>query len=139
MLQRLERKISLLFCLFVCLFVVFYLFIYLFCHPHFSFSSFYLFIFCHLHFCISISSFLSAFLHPHPPSAGIRSASYRHPKTRSLWSLFCELGISLQDQFCLEIEVYLWKKRKTNIFENCNCQQVNMAKNTADEQRSPRS
>ena len=45
---------------------VFYLFIHLVCHPHFSFYSFYLF-------------WLSAFLDPHPPSAGIRSTFYRHP------------------------------------------------------------
>ena len=46
--------------------------------------------------------------------------------------LFCELGISSQDQFCLKIEVNLWrKKRKANIFENCTCQQVNMTRNTA--------
>ena len=31
------------------------------------------------------------------------------------------------------------KKRKANILENCKCQQVNMAKNTGDKQRSPRS
>ena len=30
------------------------------------------------------------------------------------------------------------KMRKANIFENCTCQQVNKAKNTADKQRSPR-
>ena len=42
-------------------------------------------------------------------------------------SLFCEVGISLQDKFCLEME----EKRKANIFENCMCQQVNMARNTA--------
>ena len=55
-------------------------------------------------------------------------------------SLFCELGTSLQDQFCLQIEVSLWrKKRKANIFENCTCQQVDKAKNTADRQHSPRS
>ena len=29
------------------------------------------------------------------------------------------------------------EKRKANIFENCTCQKVNKAKNTADEQRSP--
>ena len=55
-------------------------------------------------------------------------------------SLFCELGISSQDQFYLQIEVNLWrKKRKANIFENCTCQQVNKAKNNADKQHSPRS
>ena len=54
--------------------------------------------------------------------------------------LFCELGISSQDQFCLEIEINLWrKKRKANNFENCTCVKVNMAKNTADKQRLPRS
>ena len=31
------------------------------------------------------------------------------------------------------------KKGKANILENCKCQQVNMAKNTGDKQRSPRS
>jgi len=31
-------------------------------------------------------------------------------------SLFCELGISLQDQFCQEIEVNLWRKRGKQIF-----------------------
>ena len=30
------------------------------------------------------------------------------------------------------------KKRKANIFENCTCQQVNKAKNTADKYHSPR-
>ena len=33
-------------------------------------------------------------------------------------SLFSELGISSQDQFCLEIEVNLWRqKRKANSFK----------------------
>ena len=46
-------------------------------------------------------------------------------------SLFSELGISSQDQFCLEIEVNLWrKKRKANSLKNCTCQQGNMARNT---------
>ena len=31
-------------------------------------------------------------------------------------SLFCELGISLQDQFCLEIEVNLWRKKESKYF-----------------------
>ena len=31
-------------------------------------------------------------------------------------SLFCELGISSQDQFCLEIEVNLWRKKGKQIF-----------------------
>ena len=48
-----------------------YLFIYLVCHPHLSFFSSYFF--CYPHF------FPFAFSHPHPPSAGIRSAFYRHP------------------------------------------------------------
>ena len=49
------------------------LFIYFFCHPHFSFffSSYF---FCYPNF------FPSAFSHPHPPSAGIRSAYFRHPR-----------------------------------------------------------
>ena len=29
--------------------------------------------------------------------------------------LFCELGISSQDKFCLEIEVTLWEKRGKQI------------------------
>ena len=48
------------------------------------------FLFCYLHFLVlflgfwfigifSIRLLLSAFFHPHPPSAGIRSAFYRHP------------------------------------------------------------
>ena len=46
-------------------------------------------------------------------------------------SLFSELGISSQDQFCLEIEVNLWrKKRKANSLKNCTRQQGNMARNT---------
>ena len=48
------------------------LFIYFFCHPHFSF--FFLLTF----FVIRI------FFHPHPPSAGIRFAFYRHPSYASL-------------------------------------------------------
>ena len=32
------------------------------------------------------------------------------------YSLFCELGISLQDQFCLEIEVNLWRKKGKQLF-----------------------
>ena len=67
--KRLERKISFL-CLFVCLFI------YLFCHPHFVVFSFLLFL---LPAFFSIRIFLSAFSHPHPPSADIRSAFYRHP------------------------------------------------------------
>ena len=31
------------------------------------------------------------------------------------------------------------KERKANILKNCKCQQVNMAKNTGEKQRSPRS
>ena len=49
------------------------------------------FLFSYLHFLVlfllfwfirifSIHLLLSAFFHPHPPSAGIRSAFYRHPK-----------------------------------------------------------
>ena len=56
-------------------------------------------------------------------------------------SLFSDLGISSQDQFWLEIEVNLWRKKESK-YENCTCQQVNMARNTvqsADKQRSPRS
>ena len=31
-------------------------------------------------------------------------------------SLFCELGISSQDQFCLETEVNLWRKKESKYF-----------------------
>ena len=31
-------------------------------------------------------------------------------------SLFCECGISLQDQFCLEKEVNLWRKKDSKNF-----------------------
>ena len=31
-------------------------------------------------------------------------------------SLFCELRISLQDQFCLEKEVNLWRKKESKNF-----------------------
>ena len=31
-------------------------------------------------------------------------------------SLFYELGISSQDQFCLEIEVNLWRKKESKYF-----------------------
>ena len=50
-------------------------------YPHifFFFSSY---LFCYPHF-FSIRIFLSAISHPHPPSVGIRSASYRHPPWRS--------------------------------------------------------
>ena len=71
-----ERFISLIVCLFITIF---------FCHPHFSFFSSYFF--CYLHFFhphSSIRIFLSTFSHPHPPSAGIRSAFYRHPIMRVL-------------------------------------------------------
>ena len=52
-------------------------------------------------------------------------------------SLFCDFGIFSEDQFCLQIEVNLWRKRKANILENCTYQQVNKAKNMGDKQRSP--
>ena len=32
-------------------------------------------------------------------------------KKEASLSLLCELGISSQDQFCLEIEVNLWRKK----------------------------
>ena len=56
---------------FVCLIII------TFCHPHFSF--FFLLLFLLSAFFFLIRTFLSAFSHPHPPSAGIRSAFYRHP------------------------------------------------------------
>ena len=71
--QRLKGKISFPNCLFVYFIDYYYCF---FCHSYFSFFSSYLF--CYPHF-FSIRIFLSTFSHPHPPSAGIRSAFYRHP------------------------------------------------------------
>ena len=60
--QLLERKIS-----FLCLFVYFYFILFFFAIRNF------------FHPLFSIRIFLSAFSHPHPPSADIRSAFYRHP------------------------------------------------------------
>ena len=68
--QRLERKISFLNCLFD-----YFYFFFIAIHISRFFSSYF---FCYPHF-FSIRIFLSAFSHPHPPSAGIRSAFYRHP------------------------------------------------------------
>ena len=41
--------------------------------------------------------------------------TYTEEKEAAL-SLFCEFGISSQDQFCLEIEVNLWRKKGKQIF-----------------------
>ena len=69
MLQRLERKISLLFCLFVCFLL---LFIYLYIYFAISISRFLLFIY--LFFVICIFLFLSAIFYPH------FSIRIRHPQ-----------------------------------------------------------
>ena len=55
-----------------------FVYFFFFCHPRFSFFFFLLFLLSAFFFSIRI--FLSAFSHPHPPSAGIRSAFYRHPR-----------------------------------------------------------
>ena len=73
--QRLERKISFLNCLFVCLLSAF------------------LVIFLLTFFVIRI--FLSVFSHPHPPSAGIRSAFYRHPPSFNILFVLSSYYISL--------------------------------------------
>ena len=62
--QLLERKISFLNCLFVCCLLS-------------AFLVFFTLFVIRIFFTIRI--FLSAFSHPHPPSADIRSAFYRHP------------------------------------------------------------
>ena len=58
-----ERFLSLIDCLFFVIRISRFCSSYFFCYPHF----------------FTIRIFLSAFSHPHPPSAGIRSAFYRHP------------------------------------------------------------
>ena len=37
-------------------------------------------------------------------------------ENKAALSLFCELGISSQDQFCLETEVNVWRKKGKQIF-----------------------
>ena len=70
-----ERFLSLIVCLFILLLLLLF-----FCHPHFSFFFFLLFL-------------LSAFSHPHPPSAGIRSAFYRRPvKTALIWLILVDVS-----------------------------------------------
>ena len=51
-------------------------------------------------------------------------------------SLLCDFGIFSQDQFCLQIEVNLWRKEEGKYFRKLTCQQVNKAKNIGDKQRS---
>ena len=75
--QLLERKMSFLF-----LFVYYYYYYFL---PS-AFLFFFFLLFCYPHF-FSIRIFLSAFSHPHPPSAGIRSAFYRHPFLSDIFGL----------------------------------------------------
>ena len=41
---------------------------------------------------------------------------YATEEKEAALSLFCELGISSQDQFCLEIEVNLWRIKGKQIF-----------------------
>ena len=54
-------------------------------------------------------------------------------ENESVLSLFCELGISSKDEFGLEIEINLCKKKwKAHIFENFSCQKVNKVLNTTD-------
>ena len=70
--QPCDRDLKERFLSFVCLFV------YLFFLPSAFLVCFSSHFFCYPHF------FPSAFFHPHPPSAGIRSAFYRHPSYASL-------------------------------------------------------
>ena len=76
----LERKISFLNCLFVLsAFLVFFLL------TTFLLSAFF--------FCIRI--FVSAFSHPHLPSAGIRSSFYRHPEA------YCSITVDGQSDLTI--------------------------------------
>ena len=89
--QRLERKIS-----FLCLLIHS-------CHPLFSFYSFYFF------------WLLSAFSHSHPPSAGIRSASYTDTPLKSLKLLSTLQKVSCHGNslgFCHSVERLI--KSRTN-------------------------
>ena len=81
--------------MFVCLFILFF----------FLLSAFLVFFLLNFFvirvFFFSIRIFLSAFSHPHPPFAGIRSAFYRHPRSReengevTFWSArFCSRGFN---------------------------------------------
>jgi len=45
-------------------------------------------------------------------------------------------GFPHKTNFAYEL-IFIGHERKANIFENCMCQQVNKAKNTADKQHSP--
>ena len=88
--QRLERKIS-----FLWLFVYFIFFL-----PS-TFLVFLLLLFLLSAFFFNIRIFPSAFCQPHPPSAGIRSAFYRHPFKRLVYTppdssprFTCKLNLS---------------------------------------------
>ena len=71
--------------LFVCLLFNFFL-------PS-AFLFFFLLTFFVIRIFFSIRIFLSAFSHPHPPSAGIRSAFYRHPvKTALIWLILVDVS-----------------------------------------------
>ena len=58
-------------------------------------------------------------------------------KTRPFCHCFVISGSSRRTNFAYKQKLIYGEKRKANIFENCTCQQVNKAKNTADKQRSP--
>ena len=74
-----ERFLSLI----VCLFILCYIFLVI----H-IFRFFFFILFLLSAFFFSIRIFLSAFSHPHPPSARIWSAFYRHPSGNTFY-IFC--------------------------------------------------
>ena len=87
------------------------LFIYFFCHPHFSFFFFFLLFLLSEFFSIRI--FPSAFSHPHPPSAGIRSAFYSHPRKAGLPT--CRDGRLLKPTPRLTVKAEKQRKFSTHV------------------------
>ena len=50
---------------------------------------------------------------------------------------FAISGFSCKTIFAYKQKLIYGEKRKSNVFENCSCLQVNKAKNFGDKQRSP--
>ena len=59
--------------------------------------------------------------------------------SRLLLHCFVNSGFPRKTNFAYTQRLIYGEKRKANVFENCTCQQVNKAKNTAGKQHSPRS
>ena len=104
------------------MFILFYY--YFFCHPHFSF--FFLLTFFVIRIFFSIRIFLSALSHPHPPSAGIRSAFYRHPLNTDIMA-FSGVSGSMEEGFFT----------KTPILKNCPPPQKSSCRTCAEACHSP--